>query len=664
MLKLKVISHKSIRDKIVDALMRLGVIEFVDLPAVLGDKIQSFGVSRDSDGKTLSEMESFLNDLRLAIEFLGNVNENRKGLVDSILVEKISLSVDEFEERVKKVNYKEIVEEIRNLERKLVELKNKQTQLISDRKLLEQWKELEIPLEFFDEGTLKTAGVIGSLKLEEFDKFIESLKNNLSLWNIFYLPSSPQEKSFALVYLKEENEKLQLILRNYTFSAITLPKRKGLPKDVVKGIDRELIELDKEKESIINRLKSYSAFINDLKVIYDYLSIAFLKHKVNASFLTTSKVFMFEGWIRKKDKEKVEKLFKEYQGVVAYALEEPSPEEEVPVVIENCSVVKPFEVLTTLYGLPQYGRDIDPTPYVAPFFFVFFGLCLSDAGYGLIMALLIGWFLLKYGERIPLNAKKFGNLLFLGSISTIIFGALQGAWFNGLFNQLLWLKGLGSVLDRFKVIDPLEDPMKFLGMSLALGVIHIFLGLILKAYINIKQGKIKDALFDQIGWLWFLSSLLFFGGVKVGWFSSSLLKISQVLVILGAVFLVITQGREEKRVVKRGIKGILSLYGVMSYLSDVLSYSRILALSLGSAVIAMIVNMLANMVSKVPIIGIIVALLILIIGHTLSLLVNALGAFVHSTRLQYVEFFSKFYSGGGKAFEPFAIRTKFTNIAE
>lgn len=664
MLKLRVISHKSVKDDIINALMKLGVVEFIDLSSILGDKIQSFGINKDSDGKALAEMEAFLNDLRLAIEFLGGVAENKRGFIDSLFMERISISANELENRINKVSYKGIVEEVRGLERKLTELKNKQAQLISEKKILEQLESLDIPLEFFNEGTLKTAGIVGSLKLEDFDRFLGELKTHLSLWEIFYIPSSPQEKAFILIYLREEGDKLQTILRNYAFNMFILPRRRGTPKNAIKEIDEELMELAKERDYIIARLKEYLAFLDDLKIFYDYLTITFLKQKANTNFLSTSKVFMFEGWMRRKDKEKVEALLNRYQDTVAYTFEEPSLEEEVPVVIENHPMIKPFEVLTTLYGVPQYGKDIDPTPYVAPFFFVFFGLCLSDAGYGLVMTLLISWFLLKYGRRIPANVKRFANLLLLGSISTIIFGALQGTWFDGLFNQVSWLKWLGGSLDKLKLIDPLEEPMRFLGIALALGIIHIFLGLVLKAYINIKQGKFKDALFDQIGWLWFLCSLLFFGGVKVGWISSSLLGVSRAMVVSGAIFLVITQGREERNIFKRGIKGILSLYGVMGYLSDVLSYSRILALSLGSAVIAMIVNMLATMTVNIPVIGIVVALIILIVGHTLSLLVNALGAFVHSTRLQYVEFFSKFYSGGGKAFEPFTIRTKFTEIAD
>ncbi|MBC7331843.1 MAG: V-type ATP synthase subunit I [Synergistetes bacterium] len=664
MLKLRVISHKSVKEEIVDALLRLGVIEFVSLPSALGDKIQALGVIREEDGRALSEMESFLNDLRIAIEFLDNANEDRRGLFDSLLGRKIYIQSSEFEDRVKKLDYKRVVEEIRGVERKLTELRNKRAQLSSERKLLEDWKDLNIPLEFFEEGTLVTAGLLGSIKTEEFDKFLREVEEKLSLWELYTLPSSPQFKTFALVYLREEHENLQDIIKNYSFNAVVLPKRRGTVRRVLEELDREIKELDKERELLVSKVKEYVSFLDDLKIVYDYLLIAFTKQKASMDFLSTSKVFVFEGWVRKKDRAKVESLFKRYSAVVAYSFEEPSIDEEVPVVIENHPLIRPFEVLTALYGLPQYGKDIDPTPYVAPFFFVFFGLCLSDAGYGVIMTFLIGWLLLKHGSRLSFSVKRFMMLLLLGGISTILFGALQGAWFDGLFAQVSWLKGLDIALNRIKIMDPLEDPMKLLVIALALGIVHVFLGLILKAYVNIRQGNIKDALFDQIGWLWFLTSLLFLGSVRAGWVSSSLAGLSKAMAIGGALFLILTQGRGERNILKKAIKGVISLYDVMGYLSDVLSYSRILALGLGTTVIAMIVNLLASMVLKVPVIGIVIALLILIVGHTLSLLVNALGAFVHSTRLQYVEFFSKFYSGGGKAFEPFTIKTRFTEIKE
>ncbi len=664
MLKLRVISHKSIKDELVEALQRLGVVEFIDLPSTLGDKIQKLGLYIGAEGKAYSETESFLNDLRLAIEYLESINENKKGLMDALFAEKLYLSRKELENRVKKLNYREIVDDVRRRERRGVEIKNKKAQLYSEKELLKAWESLNVPLEFFEVGTLKTLGVIGSLKKEEFQSFSKDIKEKLSLWEIIFLPSPPEEKAFALIYLRSENDILQEILRNYNFNAFTVPKRKGTPREAIAEIEKELSELEEEERENINKLKAYLMYLDELKLVYDYLSIILIKQKADSNFLATSKVFMFEGWLKKSDEERIKKLLDGYRGMVAYSFEKPSPEDNVPVVIENHPIVRPFEVLTALYGLPIYGKDIDPTPFFAPFFFVFFGLCLTDAGYGLVIAILFSLILARYRDRISTGARKFFLLLLLGGISTIIFGGIEAAWFGDLFYKISWLNALGKLLSKAKLLDPMENPMLVLGISLALGIVHIFVGLILKAYVNIKQGNLKDAIFDQFGWLWFLSSLLLLGAFKVGKVPQSLGTLVYAMVGGSALLLIATQGREEKNIIKRVLKGIFSLYDVMGYLSDVLSYSRLLALGLGTAVIAMIVNMLAMMVINVPFVGIVIAIVILIIGHILSILVNSLGAFVHSTRLQYVEFFSKFYTGGGKAFEPFAINTKFTKIAD
>lgn len=664
MVKLRVISHKSVKDELIESLQRLGVVEFIDLPSALGDKIQKLGLSVGAEGRAYAEMESFLNDLKLAIEYLESINESKKGLMGSLFAGKFHLSREELESRVKKLNYREIVEDIRRRERRSIEIRNRRAQLVSERELLRSWESLGVPLEFFEVGTLRTLGIIGSLKNEEFQSFSGDIKEKLSLWEIIFLPSPPEEKAFALIYLREESEILQEILRNYNFNAFTVPKRKGTPREAIADIEKELEKLDSEERENLNKLKGYLLYLDELKLVYDYLSIALTKQKADSNFLVTSKVFMFEGWLRKSDEERVGRLLGKYKGVVAYSFEEPSPEDNVPVVVENHPIIRPFEVLTALYGLPIYGKDIDPTPFFAPFFFVFFGLCLTDAGYGLVIAILVSMVLARYRDRIPLGAKKFFLLLLLGGISTIIFGGMEAAWFGDLFHKISWLNSLGKLLSKAKLLDPMENPMLVLGISLALGIVHIFVGLILKAYVNIRQGNLRDAIFDQFGWLWFLSSLLLLGAFKVGKVPQSWGNFVYAMVGGSALLLVATQGREEKNIIKRVLKGVFSLYDVMGYLSDVLSYSRLLALGLGTAVIAMIVNMLAMMVINVPFVGVIIAVVILIIGHILSILVNSLGAFVHSTRLQYVEFFSKFYTGGGKAFEPFSINTKFTKIAD
>ncbi|MCD6419471.1 MAG: V-type ATP synthase subunit I [Synergistetes bacterium] len=662
-LKLRVVLHNSVKEEIVASLQRLGVIEFVNLPATLGDKVQEMGMLL-YDSRNVAEVESQLNDFRFALDYLETFKVEKRGLMDKLFVEKVYLSEEELEREVRELDYRSIVSDIREKERKINEIRNRRTQLSSERELLESWKDLGISLEFFEKGTQETEGIMGSLKAEEFEKFHTDVESKLSLWEFRMLPSKPDEKAFALIYMKNDAPVVREIIKDYNFTAFTVPKRKGTPVEALKEIEEEFETLEHQEGELEEKLRSYLPLMPKLKLAYDYLSVVLDRMRANTNFVATGKATVFEGWVQQKDSPKVKVLLDKYSGLVAYRFDEPEPDDVVPSVIENRPLIQPFEVLTTLYGLPVYGKDIDPTPHMAPFFFVFFGLCLTDAGYGLVIALLMGYLLFKYGNKFPPAAKKFFTLLFYSGISTIIFGGIESAWFGDLFFNISWLRPLGNLSLKFQLLDPMKDPITVLMLSLALGVVHIFYGLILKAYVNIKQGRVKDAIFDQVGWLWFLSSLMLLGGVKTGKLPSSLLNFSYVMVAIGAGILVTTQGREEKNIIKRALKGIMSLYDVMSYLSDVLSYSRLLALGMGTTVIAMIVNMLAVMVGRTPYIGVILMVIMLVFGHTFSILVNALGAFIHSTRLQYVEFFSKFYEGGAKAFEPFSVNTKYTRIAD
>jgi V-type ATPase 116kDa subunit family. len=233
------------------------------------------------------------------------------------------------------------------------------------------------------------------------------------------------------------------------------------------------------------------------------------------------------------------------------------------------------------------------------------------------------------------------DLLLLCGISSAIWGALFGGWFGDMFGiPALWF-------------NPLNDPMTMLVFSLALGVIQIFTGLGMKAYINIKNGHIIDAIFDQGFWLIFLTGLLMLA-------IPNFMKVATVVALIGALGLVLTQGRSKRGVIMKFLSGLVSLYGLSGYLSDVLSYSRLLALCLSGSVIAMVMNTLARMLGG-GVLGFILGLIILIVGHVFNLAISGLGCYVHSSRLQYVEFYGKFYEGGGKPFSPFKLSLKYYN---
>ena len=277
---------------------------------------------------------------------------------------------------------------------------------------------------------------------------------------------------------------------------------------------------------------------------------------------------------------------------------------------------------------------------MAPFHFIFFGMMLSDAGYGLVLtiALFIAMKLFK-----PQGfAGKLTMVIFFGSISTVIWGAMFGGWFGLEWHPLLFV--------------PMNEPIKMLVLCFGLGAIHLVCGMLIKVYTLIKAGDIMGAVCDQISWL-----IMFAGFFCMGMVEGPMGK---YLALLGAAIILLFGGREKKGIVSRLIGGLLSLYNISSYLSDLLSYSRIFALGLATGVIGMVINTIAQMLLGMGPVGVVVAVLLLIGGHTFNIIINVLGAFVHSSRLQYIEFFGKFFEAGGRAFVPLALRTKYTEVTK
>ena len=313
----------------------------------------------------------------------------------------------------------------------------------------------------------------------------------------------------------------------------------------------------------------------------------------------------------------------------------------MPVLLQNSGAADAYEVVTKLYSTPNQ-REIDPTPLIAPFFFVFFGICLTDAGYGVILSLLALFIMRKL--KLGGMGKQLIKLLFLGGISSFIFGVLMGGWFGDLIKiRPLWF-------------NPLDDPMRMLVFSFVLGIIQIFFGMGVRAYQEIKAGRVLDAVFDQGLWFVFLIGLI---SLAFPQFSA----VGKWLAAGGALGLILTQGRRQKGLIKKFLSGLLSLYDITGYLSDVLSYSRLLALGLATGVIATAINTMSGLLSG-SVVGIIAMVIFLIGGHFFNLMIGSLGAYVHTSRLQYIEFFGKFFEGGGKAFQPFCNTTKFVDIEE
>ena len=322
------------------------------------------------------------------------------------------------------------------------------------------------------------------------------------------------------------------------------------------------------------------------------------------------------------------------------------------MLLKNRGIAEAGEPVSGMYSLPD-SREIDPNPIMSPFFILFFGLMLGDGGYGVIMTLMMGFALWRF--KLQDQTRKFVKVLFFCGISTIFWGAMFGSWF-----------GIAQLVPYAIWFDMVSEPERMLTIAFLFGIIHMYFGFALKAANLIRRKKYLDALMDVGFWLIFYTGAILFllpyapavDAAKV----APLVNAGKYLFVIGAVLLLFTSGRGNKNIFTKFFGGLYSLYNVVGFLSDILSYSRLLALGLATAIIASIVNQMAVMFDMPVVLKIIAAVAILLVGHVINFGINALGAYVHSCRLQYLEFFGKFFTGGGKPFSPLKANTKYITV--
>ena len=325
----------------------------------------------------------------------------------------------------------------------------------------------------------------------------------------------------------------------------------------------------------------------------------------------------------------------------AYELSDPTPEDTVPIKLKSNPLTSPLNMVTEMYSLPSYD-GIDPNPLIMPFFTVFFGIMYNDAGYGLVLIA----FSLFIRAKVKLRGalKYMMSLMTLCGITSVVVGLLTGSFFGDAIPTIAGIYGREITLPY--VFSPLEDPLLVLIGALIIGGIQIITGMIISAYMKIRDGHPLDALMDEGSW-WLL-----FAGIAVLATGGT-----YWVAIAGVVALVLTQGRSKPKLIGKLISGLASLYDITGYFGDILSYSRLMALMLAGGVIATVVNMLGSLPGSI-----VFYLIIFLVGHLFNMGINIIGTYVHASRLQYLEYFGKFYREGGKPFRPLTLKTKYVDI--
>lgn len=647
--RIHIVAHHSLKGAILARLQDLGVMEIVTEEGPSPELLPSSSSRKE-------ELERMLGEVRYCLDFLERYRQDKPGALESFFPRPVEVKKEDFLRH--SFSYIPVYRACLAIEEQLNQIRAVINKLNTNLEFLKRIKKVEVPLEYIG-GTRFTFSCLLEVPREKYAALEEKLKELGQEWLMETFPSLRGFWVF-LVGHRDLEEKIKEVLQVLSLVPLVFPQAfEGTPEEAMHKVETRLHEVMTERELLYQKALRYLKFERDLKVTHDYYSVLLEREEVERAILQTRETILISGWAQEEVIPAIEESLRIIGREWVLYQRDPQEGEKPPIDLHNGSWTRNFEVLTRLYGLPNY-TELDPTPFLSFFFFLFFGICLGDVIYGLVLALL-GFFAPLF---LPLSdsARRFFHMLGWGGIASIGVGMATGSWLGDVFD---YLPSFLSAVTQFKkaltVIDPINNPLPMLIFSLALGVVQILVGIGLSFVKEWRRKHFAVAIMDHLSWFVFLVSIVLY---LLGVTGLQVLKgVALPLVVGSALFLVVTQGRAKKNPIMKVLSGILSLYGVVSYLGDVLSYSRLFALGLSSSIIAILARTLGMLFGGSPYIGWLIGLLIALLFNVFNLLMSGLGAFVHSARLQYVEFFTKFYENGGREFKPFGYKTKYIKLS-
>ncbi len=655
MLKIGVYGLQSDRKMVLEKMQRLGVVEIENVKAQ-EDKIKL---------DTSQQIESFSNTIDVfeqAIEILDKYTEYKPKMLSSYRGRPV-MSNDEFLSIVERSDRNiERCYGILRKEKQIEELKTDILRLQLRIEALKPWLDLDVSMRFA--GTRRTKTFIGTVPGVHTSQTIKELvarKNpNLTLYDAETSGQLADSTCVFIVVHESAAQEMEDALRSIGFARPPEVSKRS-PKESMAILEERIENASRQIEENEESIKHYEYRRELFAQMLDYYIMRREKYEMLGRLSCTRHAFIMEGWVPKKA---YERLKKELEPLGAYVEEiEQSKKDVEPTAIRNGAITEGGETVVQLYSMPN-KKDIDPTPVLAIFYYMLFGLMLGDACYGLIMFLACGGVLLFLKPEG--SARRNMKLFMFSGLCSVFWGVIFGSYFGDLPNVIArTFYGATENVVNPLWFDPIKDPVSMLLFSVAIGILHVFTGLLLGVITNLKNKDFLGALGDCVSWLLLLGGgityalnmlLGIFGRQDIITVPPLAQKIGLWCVVAGLIMVLLLSGRS-KNPLKSLLKGAYNLYGATNYLSDFLSYSRILALALATGVISQVFNTIGSMFGG-GVTGAIVMVIVCAIGHILNILISLIGCYVHTCRLQYVEFFGKFYEGGGREFKPFSAKTK------
>ncbi|NCB62405.1 MAG: V-type ATP synthase subunit I [Clostridia bacterium] len=644
MRRLRLFGMASDREILMRRLQRLGCVEIDEPAGKLADPEWARLVTRPDD-KALLRLRESRAGVDSALVTLQKHAPPKGGLLKSRPV----ITEDQLFDEAKRALALEAAAAVNDGERRLGALYAEQSKVKSQIISLAPWLVLDLPLD--TPSTKDTAVLFGSIASSADRNEVEArLADATDLVKILWAGSDRETQYLVLIAHRSGEDAALDVMKNYSFSRASFHDWTGTAEENTRRLEAQLASLAKELQEVQAGIRAQAEHRADLQLCLDRLDQEVFREEAKLRLLDTRATFFLDGWAPVPELSKLDALLADF--TCAWETEDPKAEEypEVPIKLKSNWFTEPLTTITEMYSLPAYD-GVDPNPLMAPFYIFFYGFMFADLAYGLILAGACAFITFKMRPKGGFG--QLVRLMMMSGVMAAIIGFFTGGFFSDAIYRFTLMIGVPMPEIPFLTVNPIfdimKDPMTVLILSLVIGMIQIIFGMGIKAYMLIRDGHFLDALFDVGSW-WLLFAGVGVGAVTGFWW----------VAIAGIAALVLTQGREkEGNLFVKLFGGVTSLYDITGYFGDVLSYSRLMVMMLAGSVIGQVFNILGTMPGNV-----LVFLVVFLLGHSFNIALNVIGVYVHTSRLQYLEFFGKFYKEGGRPFKPLGFSTKYVDIKE